>query len=94
MLSFIIKRLFWAIPTLFGVSLLVFSMVHMAPGDPALVMLGEKASAQSVALLQEQMGLNLPLYEQYYNFVTNAIQGDFGISIISGGGMVIFSRPL
>ncbi len=84
MLSYIIKRLLWAIPTLLGVSLLVFSMVHMAPGDPALVMLGEHASAQSVAELREQLGLDKPLYEQYIMFVSNAVQGDFGISMASG----------
>ncbi len=84
MLSFIIKRLLWAIPTLLGVSVLVFSMVHMAPGDPALVMLGEHASKESVEALREQMGLNKPLLDQYISFVTGAMQGDFGISIISG----------
>lgn len=88
MLSYIIKRLLWAIPTLLGVSILVFSMVHLAPGDPALVMLGEKASAESVAALKEQMGLNKPLYEQYLMFVTNAMQGDFGISLNSGEPVV------
>lgn len=84
MLSYIIKRLLWAIPTLLGVSILVFSMVHLAPGDPALVMLGEHANKEAVDALREQMGLNRPLIEQYYLFITNAIQGNFGISTISG----------
>lgn len=84
MLSYIIKRLLWAIPTLLGVSILVFSMVHLAPGDPALVMLGEHANKEAVDALREQMGLNRPLIEQYYFFITNAIQGNFGISTISG----------
>jgi ABC-type dipeptide/oligopeptide/nickel transport system permease component len=84
LLSYIIKRLLWAIPTLLGVSLLVFSMVHLAPGDPALAMLGEHANKESVDALREQMGLNKPLIEQYILFVTNALQGDFGISTISG----------
>ncbi len=84
MISYIIKRLLWAIPTLLGVSLLVFSMVHMVPGDPALVMLGEHANKESVDILREQMGLNKPLWEQYYLFVSNAITGDFGISLASG----------
>ncbi len=56
----------WAIPTLLGVSIIVFSMVHLAPGDPALVMLGEHASKESVDALREQMGLNKPLIEQYF----------------------------
>lgn len=84
MLSYIIKRLLWAIPTLLGVSILVFSMVHLAPGDPALVMLGEHASKESVEALREQMGLNKPLLDQYIMFVSNAVQGDFGISMTSG----------
>jgi len=84
LLSYIIKRLLWAIPTLLGVSILVFSMVHLAPGDPALVMLGEHANKEAVDALREQMGLNRPLIEQYYFFITNAIQGNFGISTISG----------
>ena len=84
MISYIIKRLLWAIPTLLGVSVLVFSMVHLAPGDPALVMLGEHANKEAVDTLREQMGLNKPLLEQYYHFITSAVQGDFGTSIISG----------
>ena len=84
MLSYIIKRLLWAIPTLLGVSIIVFSMVHLAPGDPALVMLGEHASKESDYALREQMGLNKPLIEQYILFITNALQGDFGTSTISG----------
>ncbi len=84
MLGYIIKRLLWSIPTLLGVSILVFSMVHLAPGDPALVMLGEHANKEAVDALREQMGLNKPLIEQYYMFISNAIQGNFGISTISG----------
>jgi len=59
-------------------------MVHLAPGDPALVMLGEHASKDAVDALNEQMGLNKPLLEQYYIFITQAMQGNFGISTISG----------
>ncbi|MBL0703568.1 MAG: ABC transporter permease [Sulfurospirillum sp.] len=84
MISYVIKRLLWAIPTLLGVSILVFSMIHLAPGDPALLMLGEHANKESVDALREQMGLNKPLLEQYYLFVSNAVQGDFGISTLSG----------
>lgn len=89
MISYIIKRLLWAIPTLLGVSVLVFSMVHLAPGDPALVMLGEHANKEAVDALREQMGLNKPLLEQYFLFLSNAIQGDFGTSIISGEPVIV-----
>ncbi len=84
MLSYIIKRLAWAIPTLFGVSVLIFLMVHLAPGDPALLALGEHANKEAVDALREQMGLNKSLLEQYFIFISQAIQGDFGISITSG----------
>ncbi|MCB4203394.1 ABC transporter permease [Deferribacteraceae bacterium V6Fe1] len=83
MLSYILKRIFWAIPTMFGVSVLVFLMVHLAPGDPALIMLGEHASKESVEKLREEMGLNKPLYEQYIIFISKAVRGDFGNSIKS-----------
>jgi len=84
LLGYTIKRLLWAIPTLLGVSIIVFSMMHLAPGDPALVMLGEHASKESVDALREQMGLNKPLIEQYILFLTNTLQGNFGTSTISG----------
>jgi ABC-type dipeptide/oligopeptide/nickel transport system permease component len=64
-------------------------MVHLAPGDPALVMLGEHANKEAVDALREQMGLNKPLLEQYFLFITNALQGDFGTSIISGEPVVV-----
>ncbi|MBC7126447.1 MAG: ABC transporter permease, partial [Bacteroidales bacterium] len=68
---------------MFGVSVLVFLMVHLAPGDPALIMLGEHASKESVEKLREEMGLNKPLYEQYIIFISKAVRGDFGNSIKS-----------
>ncbi|WP_104748029.1 ABC transporter permease [Helicobacter cetorum] len=84
MLSFILKRLLWAIPTLFGVSVIVFSMVHLVPGDPALVILGEHANKEAIEALREQMGLNKPLIEQYFFFINNLLHGDFGVSLVSG----------
>lgn len=88
MFSYIIKRLLWAIPTLLGVSVLSFSMVHLAPGDPALVILGEHASKESVDALREQMGLNKPLIEQYWQFASQAAQGNFGVSVVSGDNVL------
>ena len=83
MFSYIIKRLIWTIPTLFGVTLMVFSMVHLSPGDPAVAILGDKANAQSVKELREQMGLDKPLYTQYYIYMSNIAKGDFGKSATS-----------
>jgi len=81
--SYIVKRLLWAIPTLFGVSLIVFFMVHLAPGDPALALLGDHANKESVEKLREDMGLNKPLYVQYGIFASKALRGDFGNSFKS-----------
>lgn len=80
MLSYIVKRLMWAVPTLIGISFLVFSMIHLSPGDPATAILGDHANKASVERLREELGLNLPLHEQYYRFASKAIQGDFGNS--------------
>lgn len=83
MFSFIVKRLLWAIPTLFGVSLLVFFMVHLTPGDPAMMLLGDHANKESVAKVREELGLNKPLYVQYMIFAKKAVTLDFGNSIKS-----------
>lgn len=83
MLRYLVKRLLYAIPTLFGVSILVFAMIHLTPGDPALLILGERAGKESLAQLREDLGLNKPLAQQYFLFVQRAIQGDFGKSIKS-----------
>ncbi len=85
MINYTIKRIFEVIPVLLIVSIIVFSVMHLLPGDPTLLML---AGAEGGSIPQERldelriiMGLNKPLYEQYYNFVTNAISGDLGTSI-------------
>lgn len=81
MFSYILKRLLWSVPTLFGVSLLVFLMVHLSPGDPAMTLLGDHATKESIEKVRQEMGLNKPLYEQYFIFITKAVTGDFGNSI-------------
>ncbi len=81
MVRYIIRRLFETIPVLIGVSIVVFSFVHLIPGDPALVMLGERASEENVAELRERLGLNEPLPVQYLVFVGNILRGDLGRSI-------------
>ncbi|WP_104640617.1 ABC transporter permease [Helicobacter bizzozeronii] len=83
MLGFILKRILWAIPTLLGVSIIVFAMVHLAPGDPALLILGEHANKESIEALREQMGLNKPLIEQYFLYISHVLHGDFGTSLVS-----------
>ena len=82
MLRYFIKRVLTVIPVLLGVSMLVFSFVRIVPGDPATIMLGERATPENVAQVREQLGLNKPIYEQYWIFVSNALQGNLGRSVL------------
>jgi ABC-type dipeptide/oligopeptide/nickel transport system permease component len=71
------------IPVLIGVSIVAFMMSHLVPGDPVSVMLGQNATQEDYDRLQHQLGLDDPLYVQYWRYVSNAVQGDFGRSIRS-----------
>ncbi|MCB2054951.1 MAG: ABC transporter permease [Geminicoccaceae bacterium] len=79
--TFILKRLLSAIPTLLIASLLVFSFIHLIPGDPASVMLGDMADTAEIEALRVQMGLDRPIWEQYLTWLGKALQGDLGESI-------------
>lgn len=81
MRAFLLKRLLLLIPTLLGISVLVFLMVHLVPGDPAQVMLGERASASSVEVLRHQLGLDRPLHIQFGRYLAGLLEGDLGRSI-------------
>lgn len=82
MRNYLLKRLAQTIPVLFGISLLVFSMLHLAPGDPADLLLGSDATPESVAALRQDMGLDRPLIVQYGAWAARIIQGDFGRSVV------------
>ncbi len=82
MLRYLIKRVLTIIPVLLGVSILVFGFVRMIPGDPATIMLGERATPENIARVREQLGLNKPVYEQYAIFLGNALHGDLGRSVL------------
>jgi peptide/nickel transport system permease protein len=83
-LRFTVRRLLLTIPVLLGVATLVFALLHMVPGDPALVMLGEAAAASDVEELRQTLGLNQPLLTQYLQFISGLVQGDFGTSFRYG----------
>lgn len=68
------------IPILFIVSLVVFLIIHMTPGDPAHVILGETATEEQIENLRQQLGLNKPIYEQYFSWIGGVITGDLGYS--------------
>lgn len=78
--GYLLKRLLSLIPVLFIVSLVIFCIIHITPGDPAAIMLGDHATEEEVNLLREQLGLNLPIYQQYLNWLLNLFKGDMGFS--------------
>ncbi|MBI5811732.1 MAG: ABC transporter permease [Meiothermus silvanus] len=77
------RRLLGLIPVLFGISLLVFLFLHLIPGDPAVVLLGERATPEQVESLRERLGLNQPLPTQYVLFLRDLLSGDLGTSIFN-----------
>jgi ABC-type dipeptide/oligopeptide/nickel transport system permease component len=81
MLQFIAKRLLYAIPTLLAVLTLVFFLVRVVPGDPALVVLGDQASPEALANMRERLGLNKPLLVQYADYLIGIAHGDLGRSL-------------
>ena len=81
MLAYIIRRIFIMIPTLLGVSIIVFLMLHLTPGDPAELLMGERASEEALNEIREHLGLNKPLYVQYGMFLKQLMKGDLGETI-------------
>lgn len=83
MFGYILRRILVSIPILIVVVTLVFVLVRLAPGDPAVAALGDYASKEAVAQLRERMGLNDPLYVQYLRYLGQLAQGDLGKSLIN-----------
>jgi ABC-type dipeptide/oligopeptide/nickel transport system permease component len=84
MFRYVVTRLVLAIPTFLAVLTLVFFVVRVIPGDPATAALGDYASKEAVEALREKMGLNAPLYVQYFRFLGDLLRGDLGNSLITG----------
>lgn len=80
MLKYAIRRLLAIIPILIGISFIVFAMMNIIPGDPGTLMLGDKATQAQKDMLNEQLGYNRPFAERYWQFLTDAVQGDLGDS--------------
>jgi len=78
--AYIAKRLLAAIPVLFGLTIIVFLIMAMIPGDPATAILGSYATPENVERLNRQLGLDKPLWQQYFIWLGNMLQGDFGRS--------------
>ena len=81
MFAYILRRIMIMVPTLLGVSIIVFMMLHITPGDPAELLLGERATEQALEELREHLGLNKPLHVQYGLFLKRLLKGDLGETI-------------
>ncbi len=84
MISYILRRLVLAVPVLLIVGIVVFALVHLAPGDPASVILGPDATPEQIDNLRETLGLNEPLYMQFLNWIGGVVRLDFGESLFLG----------
>jgi ABC-type dipeptide/oligopeptide/nickel transport system permease component len=80
---YVILRLLWIVPVVLGVSLIVFSIMKLVPGDVAQVIAGTDGTAEDVALIRQSLGLDRPVYEQYLTFLVHSLQGDFGRSAVT-----------
>lgn len=81
MVMFIFRRLIQTIPVMIGVTFVVFFIMQLVPGDPAVLLAGEGASRETIEAIREQLGLNRPLFVQYFEYLSNVFQGDLGISL-------------
>jgi len=88
MASYLLRRLLGTLPTLLGVSVLVFLSLHLTPGDPAQVILGPKATATSLAALRSELGLDQPIHVQYARWMAGVASGDWGRSIQLKAGVL------
>ena len=84
MLAYIIRRLLLLIPVMLLVGVIVFTLMHLTPGDPASIMLGREATEEQKEALRERLGLNEPVPVQFVNWFSNALRLDFGESLFIG----------
>jgi peptide/nickel transport system permease protein len=83
--TYTIRRILSLIPVLFGMTLVVFAIIHAIPGNPAQVILGQKATVEAIATLTRELGLDRPWYIQYFDYIGNLLQGDLGTSLRTRG---------
>ena len=84
MIFYVVRRLLAAVPTLLAVLTLVFLLVRVVPGDPAIALLGDRATPDAVAALRTKLGVDRPLWTQYFEFLGHSLTGDFGRSLVTG----------
>ncbi len=81
---YVLRRVLLSIPTVLGVSVIVFLMIHMLPGDPAQLLAPPEATMEEVEIIRRRLGLDKPLWEQYLIFMSRALKGEFGESLFTG----------
>ena len=84
MAAFFVRRILAAIPVLFMVAIIVFLVLRLSPGDPAVMIAGDNASPEQLAAIRASMGLDQPLLEQLFMWIGKVLRGDLGTSLISG----------
>jgi ABC-type dipeptide/oligopeptide/nickel transport system permease component len=88
MLGYVLKRLLFAIPTLFAVLSIVFVLARVLPGDPAQTILGDQASQEALTAMRHRLGVDKPIGTQYVEFLVNALRGEWGSSLVTGKPVV------
>lgn len=88
MARYVVHRLIQIVPVLVGISMVVFLLVRLIPGDPATAILGSRASPALVAQIRDDLGLDRPIWEQYVSYLGDAAQGDFGVSLFYQTGVL------
>ncbi|QCJ41532.1 ABC transporter permease [Bacillus sp. S3] len=81
MLTYTVRRILALFPVLIGMTLVVFAIIHAIPGNPAQVILGQRATKEAIANLTAQLGLDRPWYIQYFDYIKSLLQGDLGVSL-------------
>ncbi len=86
--KFILRRLLLLIPILLGLTVIIFLFIRLLPGDPASAILGERATPESLQRVREALGLDRPLFEQYWEYVSGVVRGDLGTSFLTNRDVV------
>src|SRR6516164_653154 len=81
MIKYIARRVLAIIPVCLGISVVVFGMIHLVPGDPAIALVGPNSNPETLAKVRQSLGLTAPVYVQYGRWLTHAVHGDLGLSI-------------
>ena len=87
MLKYILKRLLMLLPVLLGISLLIFAIMSLTPGDPARLVLGSYATEEDLVEWREERGLNDPFFQRYFDYIFNAVRGEFGTSYVTNNNV-------